>query len=61
MMGTEVWKCSPSTHGAGGASGPLLVPFVSPLPAIRPDGWRIDQHYLLGAYRLANRWCLGRA
>jgi hypothetical protein len=28
MMGTEVWKCSPPTDGAGGASGSLLVPFV---------------------------------
>jgi len=33
MMGTDVWKCSPSTDGAGDASGSLLVPFVFAAPS----------------------------
>jgi len=33
MMGTYVWKCSPSTHGAGGASCSLLVPLVFAPPS----------------------------
>jgi hypothetical protein len=33
MTGADVWKCSPSTYGAGGASGSLLVPFVFAPPS----------------------------
>jgi hypothetical protein len=33
MMGTEAWKCSPPTAGAGDATGSMLVPFVSAPPS----------------------------
>jgi hypothetical protein len=35
-MGTDAWKCSPSTHDAGGASGSMLVPIVFAPPSHSP-------------------------